>query len=121
MGGGLDVGRYCVSVTDGNTVVGKYACSSISYLALQPKFTSSGFGVFWTGRSGQEMAREGGNSHSKRELRISVGELRGRRSINIISCQPCGHLLVVITTNEHFHQDHHQQQIRKTKLVNIGF
>ena len=99
------MGRYCVSV------VGKYACSSISYLALQPKFTSSGFGV-WIGQSGQEMARE-------RELRISVGELR--RSINIMSCQPCGHLLVVITTNEHFHQDHHQKQIRKTKSVNIGF
>ena len=114
MGGGLDVGRYCVSVTDGNTVVGKYACSSISYLALQPRFTSSGFGVSWIVRSGQEMARE-------RELRISVGELRGRRSINIMSCQPCGHLLVVITTNEHFQHDHHQKQISKTKSVNIGF
>ena len=114
-GGGLDVGRYCVSV------VGKYACSSMSYLALQPRFTSSGFGVWIDSRSGEEMAREGGNSHSHWELRISVGELRGRRSINIMSCQPCGHLLVVITTNEHFHQDHHQKQIRKTKSVNIGF
>ena len=91
----------------GNTHVHLYLIS------LQPKFTSSGFGV-WIGQSGQEMARE-------RELRISVGELRGRRSINIMSCQPCGHLLVVITTNEHFHQDHHQKQIRKTKSVNIGF
>ena len=64
--GRWDVGRYCVSV------VGKYACSSMSYLALQPRFTSSGFGV-WIGRAGQEMAREGGNSHSHWELRISVG------------------------------------------------
>ena len=73
----------------------------------------------WSVRSGDGDGEGIPTSHW--ELRISVGELRGRRSINIMSCQPCGHLLVVITTNEHFQHDHHQKQIRKTKSVNIGF